>query len=514
MLNESPFFDPESGEQYDTIVVDKFSFLLPCKAFSINYTISKGYDLALTYEFVLRFLKINGLTKVDVLRQYFGFSSTEIATELRKLINDGYIEKNVQTNAVRLTRQGEELFVEDKPEIIKTENVIDKFFVELIGYNLVRSQKSPYINAFIDLKMTQAEAQAAANSKKKAKGSFKNGYYQFIETKSEREAGYRSILRKIDNITTLNSFPAELPANLELKMSPTLSLELQLPRLNEFKDPSKIFRVIKRAASSILSDKNNISKSNLPNFVDLIANENLVSGYISSDHRFLLSGYLRDVFINQTRQYEPPGTKPIIGSPLIGQNFQNIITLIKAAKPADDPDEKSDLLWLRPSYPFWGRSKESLENINATKRELQEDGGRFVLLTDKKNAGKKGWDAKKRYKYYFDSIIEIDRIPELENIEIILMPQKFVCSIYYHAIRDSLYRIPFGFISTNQDILDNIQNRLDIYLKGRIVVDILDYKNSFRSAKLEDDVLKLLRGNHQKTQNRKQVVIIKNKEDG
>lgn len=492
MLNESPFFDPESGEKYDTIVVDKFSFLLPCKAFSIRYTISKGYDLALTYEFILRFLKINGPTEIDILRQYFGFSSSEIAIELNKLINDGYIEKNVHTNEIKLTSQGKELFVEDKPEIIRTESVTDKFFVELISYNLVKSQKSSYINAFIDMKMTQSEAQAAANSKAKAKDSFKKGFYQFTESKGRKEAGFRSNLRKINNITALNSFPTEIQANIELKIAPSLDLELQLPRLKEFQDPSKILRVIRRSANNVSSEEKYISKSNLQNFVDLIQDENLVSGYMTKDNRFLFLNYIKDIFLNQSREYEYPNTKSIIGSPLLGQNFQDILNLVKAAKLTDETDEKSDMLWLRPSYPFWGRSKESIENINITKRELKEDGGRFVLFTDKENAGIKGWDARKRYKYYFDSIIEIDRIPELENIEIILIPGKFVCSLYYHFIKDNPYRVPFGFISSHPGIVEKIQNRLTQYLNGKIVADVLDYDKTYRIPDLEKEILRLL----------------------
>jgi len=494
MLNESPFFDPESGEQYDAIVVDKFSFLLPCKAFRIKYTISKGYDLAVTYEFILRFLKINGPTDIDILRQYFGFSSSEIAIELNKLINDGYIEKNVNTKEIKLTSQGKELFVEDKPEIIRTENVTDKFSVELFSFNLVKSQKSPHKNAFIGMKMTQTEAQAAANSKAKAKESFKNGFYQFTESKGEKEACFKTNLRKIDNITALNSFPAEIQANIELKISPSLDLELQLPRLKEFRDPSKILRVIRRSANDVSSGQKNLNKGNLRNFVDLIQDEKLVSSYIKKDNRFLFLNYIKDVFISQSREYEYSETKSIIGSPLLGQNFENILNHVKAAKPTGETDEKLDMLWLRPSYPFWGRSKESIENINLTKRELQEEEGRFVLLTDKDNTGIKGWDARKRYHYYFDSIIEIDRIPELENIEIILMPGKFVCSLYYHSMKDNPYRIPFGFISSYPGVVEKIQKRLTQYLKGKIVADVLDYDETYRTSKLEKDILSLLHG--------------------
>jgi hypothetical protein len=492
MLNESPFFDSETGEQYDSIVVDKFSFLLPCKAFNIKYTISKSYNLAVTYEFILRFLKINGPTEIDILRQYFGFSSSEIAIELNKLINDGYIKKTVNTNKIKLTSQGEELFVEDKPEIIRTENVTDRFFVELISYNLIKPRKSSHKNVFIDMKMTQLEAQEAANSKIKSKNSFRNGFYQFTESKGGKEVGARTNLRKIDNITTLNSFAAEIQANIELKISPSLDLELQLPRLKEFQDPSKILRVIRRTASSVSSGEKDISKSHLQNFVDLIEDEKLISRYITKDGRFLFLNFIKDVFINQSREYVYPDTKAIIGSPLLGQNFQDILKLVIAAKPSDETDEKPDLLWMRPSYPFWGRSKESIENINITKRALGEDDSRFFLFTDKDSAGIKGWDAKKRYRYYFDSILVIDKIWALENIEIILMPGEFVCSIYYHSIKDNPYRIPFGFISTHLSIIDKIQKRLSQYLKNKIVFDALDYDGTYRISGFENKILELI----------------------
>jgi hypothetical protein len=402
--------------------------------------------------------------------------------------------KDVNANEIKLTSQSIELFVEDKPEIIRTENVIDKFFVELISYNLVRARKSSYINAFIDMKMTQTEAQAAAKSKNKAKDSFRKGFYQFTENKGGKETSSKVNLRKIDNITALNSFPSEIQANIELKISPSLDLELQLPRLKEFQDPSKILRVIRRTAKSVLSEQKSIGKSNLRNYVGLIQNESLINNYVTKDNRFLFSNYLRDVFINQNKEYEYPDTKSIIGSPLIGQNFQNIRYLVNASKPNDETNEKLDLFWLRPSYPFWGRSKESIENINNIKKDLKEDNSRFYLFTDKVNAGLKGWDAKKRYKYYFNSIIELDKIPELENIEIILMRGKFVCLLYYHSIRDDLYRVPFGFMSTHIGIIERIQKRLTEYLTGKIVVDILDYDKTNRSSEFEKETLRLISG--------------------
>jgi hypothetical protein len=251
-----------------------------------------------------------------------------------------------------------------------------------------------------------------------------------------------------------------------------------------------------------------IGKSDIQNFVELIQDKNLISNYMTKDNRFLFLNYIKDVFISQSREYEHPDTKSIIGSPLLGQNFQDILNRVKAAKATDETDEKSDMLWLRPSYPFWGRSKESIENINNTKRELQQDGGRFVLFTDKENSGIKGWDARKRYKYYFDSIIEIENIPELENIEIILMPGKLVCSLYYHSIKDHPYRIPFGFISTHPSIVEQIQERLTQYLNGKIVVDVLDYDKTYRIPELEKDILRLLHSDRPEAQSKKEVVVI------
>ena len=255
MVIDSPFIDSETGDKNDYAVIDKFSFLLPCKAFNIKYTISRGYQFSITYEFILRFLEIYGPIKIDILGDYFGFSASELAIELDKLINESYIEKTNRTNEIQLTRQGKELFIEGKPELVKTENVIDIFSVELISFNLIKPQKSPYRNAFINLKLTHTEAQRASHSNKKAKESFKNGYYQYIDNKKGEETNFKSSIRKIDTVTALYNFPAELRANLELKLSPNTELELQLPRLQEFNDPSKILRVIRRAASDILSDK-------------------------------------------------------------------------------------------------------------------------------------------------------------------------------------------------------------------------------------------------------------------
>lgn len=485
---DSPFIDSESGDKNDFAVIDKFSFLLPCKAFKIKYTVSKGYGFPVTYEFILRFLEINGPTKIESLSEFFGFTPSELAIELDKLINEGYIGKVTNQNEVYLTRQGKELFIDGKPEIVKTENIVDKFSVELLSFNLIKPQRSPYRNAFINLKLTNAEAQKASQSNKKVKESFQNGYYQYIDDKNQDEAEFRSSIRKIDSITTLYDFPSELRANLELKLSPTPELELQLPRLQKFNDPSKILRVIRRAASDILSDNNNTNKDNVSFFTKIYEdeNENLIKQFITKDNRFLFLNYLKDVFIKQIKQYRIADTQPILGSPLIGQNFQAITNLINISKiTAENDNNRLDLLWLRPSYPFWARSKDSVENLNITKRGLKVDENQMILLADKRNSGVGGWDAKRRYKYYFDSIIEFENETSLENIEMIILLNKFVCAVYYHNIRGYIYRIPFGLISTNKDVVIKFQNYLRSHLENRLIIDLLD-ENTSKNKLLND----------------------------
>ena len=485
MLIYSPFIDSETGDKNDYAVIDKFSFLLPCKAFNIKYTISRGYQFSITYEFILRFLEIYGPINIDILGDYFGFSASELAIELDKLINESYIEKTNRTNEIQLTRQGKELFIEGKPELVKTENVIDKFSVELISFNLIKPQKSPYRNAFINLKLTHTEAQQASHSNKKAKESFKNGYYQYIDNKKGEESNFKSSIRKIDTVTALYNFPAELRANLELKLSPNTELELQLPRLQEFNDHSKILRVIRRAASDILSDKKNIDKGNVSLFSQIYENEHesLIGQYITKDNRFRFTNYIKDVFVEEIKQYRTPDTYAILGSPLLSHNFQAVINLIKTAMITDENDYKTlDLLWLRPSYPFWARSKDALENLNTAKREFKIDNNRMILFTDQKNSGAKGWDAKRRYKFYFDSIIEFKDSTFLENIEIIILLNKVVCAVYYHNIGDYLYRIPFGLISGNLDVIKKFQKYLKMHLENRLIVDVLDDNNENNKA--------------------------------
>ncbi|MBC8391668.1 MAG: hypothetical protein H8E17_03745 [Deltaproteobacteria bacterium] len=88
------------------------------------------------------------------------------------------------------------------------------------------------------------------------------------------------------------------------------------------------------------------------------------------------------------------------------------------------------------------------------------------------------------------------------------MPGEFVCSLYYHSIKDNPYRIPFGFISTHLSIVEKIQNRLTQYLNGKIVVDVLDYDKTYRIAELEKDILRLVHGDRPEAQSKKKVVVI------
>jgi len=470
MTINSLFIDPESGKRSDSAIIDTFSFLLPCKAFNIKYTISKGKNFPITYEFILRFLDVNGSTKIDILANYFGFSATEIATELDKLLTEKYIEKNENKNEVQLSKQGKKLFVDGKPELVKIEDKNDKFSVELISFNLTKPQKSQHRQAFINLKLNSSETERVALSNEKAKESFKNGYYQYIDKGNNDDSKYPQRIRKIDSITALYPFSMELRANLELKLSPSLEADLQLPKLKDFNDSSQILRIIRRQAKEMLSNSSNDTESSISTFVDIYEDEkeNFIRQYITQDKKFNFTPYIKDVFIEQKKKYRIQDTQPIIGSPLLSSNFEEIIELIKLIKLTQKNEgDISPLYWIRPSYPFWARSEEALENMNKAKNEMGSE-NQMILFTDQQNAGANGWDVKRRYKYYFGSIIEIKYTPIFQNIEIILSPNNFVCGMYYHTIKDYIYRIPFGLLSKNPEIVKKFQNFVKLLLGNKV----------------------------------------------
>ena len=471
MTINSLFIDPESGKRSDSAIIDTFSFLLPCKAFNIKYTISKGKNFPITYEFILRFLDVNGSTKIDILANYFGFSATEIATELDKLLTEKYIEKNENKNEVQLSKQGKKLFVDGKPELVKIEDKNDKFSIELISFNLTKPQKSQHRQAFINLKLTHSETEKASLSNEKAKESFRNGYYQYIDKGNNDDAKDRQQIRKIDSITALYPFSMELRANLELKLSPSLEADLQLPKLRDFNDPSQILRVIRRQAKDILSSSYyDDTRISISDFVVICENdkEDFISQYITTDKKFQFTSYIKDVFVEQKKKYRTQDSQPILGSPLLSSNFEEIIKLIKLIKLTQKNEEdSSSLFWIRPSYPFWARSEEALENMNKAKNEMGSE-NQMILFTDQQNAGANGWDAKRRYKYYFGSIIGFKDTPIFQNIEIILSPHKFVCAMYYHTIEGSIYRIPFGLLSMNPEIVKKFQNFVKLLLGNKL----------------------------------------------
>ena len=89
---------------------------------------------------------------------------------------------------------------------------------------------------------------------------------------------------------------------------------------------------------------------------------------------------------------------------------------------------------------------------------------------------------KKTNKFYFDSIIEFKDSTFLENIEIIILLNKVVCAVYPHNIGDYLYRIPFGLISANIDVIKKFQKYLKMHLENRLIVDVLDDNNENNKA--------------------------------
>ncbi len=415
-----------------------------------------------------------------MLAEYFHFSTNEIAIELEKLLNEGYISKE-KTDKVKLTRQGIDLFVDGKPEIVKIEDKISKFIIDLIGFNLIIPRTKTARKASINLKLTHREAEKASLSNEKAKISFQSGFYQYIDDKEmDEDSIFKQKVRKIDSLTTLRNFSVDLSANLELKMEPTMELELHVPEINDLNNQSEILRSIRRQTKDMLNERKHDKKANISNFIGIYSkkNDDLLSTYLTKDNRFRFSQFVKEVFVEKKKTALDKETLPILGSILININFNQLIKKIRKvlenSRQHENKKEFNPIYWIRPGYNFWGRSQEATDNMNELKKLFDNENNQVILFTDKNNAGFNGATVKNRYRYYFSSIIGYVKSTAFQNIELIIMPNKLVCAIYYHNVKNIIYSIPIGIVSTNLEIIKkfeyfvrkNLDDKLNKILSG------------------------------------------------
>ena len=454
----------------DKILYHEIDLLIPVHRFKINYSYTREKRMEFVREFLLRLVRISPL-KPRQIATYFGFSKIELNEAISNLVNKDELDFSDDGDVV-LTSRSKSYFTKSggTPEVLAFFEDFIFLNYELVGFNPVKSRENE--DNRLGLKL-QVDNEVIANSAKEIKSVFQKNFLKYFQDKvlltrnMDREG-------KTPNLYAMGE--AILTGRKTLRLSNEFFIDFDL-------------RPVQRSNFSELIDSSNIHDSITSKLSELqkIDNTEQVFGVMDAETKKFFSEktffdmkkllQTRVELLSEKNKSQPI---PFVGSIYLNHNWDLIIDeLEKLNKASNVIDDSSDLIWIAPDDPFWGKSHKLISCISdliqresTRRKKAHRLFNTRIFLPLPKDEKKNRFINQTEYNFkgFVKNISYIENGFSSGNIEILLLPNCFVAVNYHLSIPNILpVTIPIGFISIDHKTIENVKNQVDDFLSNQSI---------------------------------------------
>ena len=449
----------KESQQNDRLSIDEVTFAIPTQSFNISCAISAEESLPVVTEFALRIIYVCRSMSPEQLQNFFGYSEKETRAVVKALLDERLVQWHEEQ--LELTSYASLRFQDSSdnlPRFFKIQDWSAEVLFELISFSPVeRAGRMRRSRSMVELSPDPGKE---SNTIQWAEQSFQK-HFSKICNKDRAE------IYKITDIDPGERFVIPLPCVFNLNLDSRIEIRRQID------DESFGERLeIARAISDAISNQDARDNDNFENFVEIF-DDNILRSFISKN-TFDLRSYVQEVHLYGKTTYQNGKVVPVLGSLHLARNEKMLLEWVKAWTESDDGVDANPVTlsacWLAPSSRLWSRSSAARELVKKIDRGLvhgdpatdeeQKSGGVCALF----QMGK-GSSAELYYTYRdtFSKLYGTSAQLLGGNIEIFLLPQRFVCALF-HFHQDHPISIPIGFISSDPVHLaaatDLIQRRI------------------------------------------------------
>ncbi len=449
-------------------IYHEIDFVVPIHRFKINFSYSKERGIrSFIREFILRLVHISPMKPTNIAI-FFGLSNIEMSEAISDLINRGDLELS-NDGELALTHTSKSYFQElgDSP-ILPT--IIDNhvsLWYELNSFNCIRKKydESGW-DSCIELSI---DNKVVSNSPKNIKSIFQKNFYKYFEenrilsNESDR-IGKQPNIYSVGEINRISRAPLRLTTQFQIDQD---GRPVERKDSDLFSDPSVIHELITEHICKIQKTDNfeDIVIDAVTTFDDDLTLDLVKPGSID------VEGYILAILLSISNN---EATIPLIG-PIYSENnwnrvMENISNITSKVEKNHKPIE---LIWIAPSDPFWGKSyrlngciSELLRNEKTSGKKSQRIYNSNIYIQIEKHYDRGVInDYKREFKDFKSGIYGLIEGFLNGNVEIILIPGKFVTVVYHFSMPDLLpVTIPTGFTSTNKNKIKLVENVVDRYI--------------------------------------------------
>lgn len=189
------------------IVINEVTYSLPCREFMIDYSVSQRRQLPVVKEFVVRFMFIVGSCEPVEIRNYFGFTDSELDIVLLDLQEERLIkwsEDEICLTSYALERF-EEVDGKAMPRFFEISDQLDKVKFDMMSYKLItqrfEGQQRPN-----NIEISISE-DAFLNTTSKVEAAFNQSFSTYLEkVKGVDVFSEQKELYKINQVYAKNEF--------------------------------------------------------------------------------------------------------------------------------------------------------------------------------------------------------------------------------------------------------------------------------------------------------------------
>lgn len=441
---------------------NRVTFGLPVETFRISAHIALNERLPIVTEFVLRLLRICGHTSLADLRDYFGFTDSEVLSLVESLSRQGLIL--IEGESVRLAPFANERFDEaggDHPRFSKVELKQDTVTFDLRSFTPLRSGRGAFPTDNI-IKL-DADEEVLGNSLELARSAYRLKYPEIASMRDDlREQSYG--VYAIEDIESKRRSYAPVPVTFSLDSDGHVVRAID--ETFQLVAPPALIQFLNEQVTSAIPRTLSLKNVGFEEFIDTFKVS--VMGRYLIGTKFDLTGYLKDVHFNKSVKF-PRNTTPIAGNLYLPENRERIVTRLNDRRAGRRRPGKllTSVAWLVPDYDLWGRGDSFGSTVSAFTDAMREKGsvddlhvfssaepGTESLVTNRFRVGGL------QNLHFFRSTSGGD-LTMNGRLEILLYPTGFVAVLFHASMPSAMgLWIPVGFISNSPRHLEIAHNIL------------------------------------------------------
>lgn len=344
---------------------NRLTVAVPMESFEVKADIRLDEAIPIVREYIVRLIAITSGLSIQALRDFFGFTHSELLAELDALVALNLLEVRGD-DTVGLTQYGLSL-VDESPDghvrIGSVEQRQETVHFELLTYSPLKTSGVNLSDSAIKIEVRPEELGSSIDNARRA---YKERYADIHNLRGRNTD--RGVYSVRDCISKGRRFvPISVPfvalSDGRIGREPILDA---LGRRNE--ELAALVR--ERVADSVALGVGR-PDDGLGQFVETFS-DTVLPRFLGAAG-FDFDSYLREVHGKEASAVYPKGVKPLFGNLYLERNRKDLIARLarlnirRPLKPA---------LWMPPDYPLWGRGLPLQETLRSIYADVREGGVR------------------------------------------------------------------------------------------------------------------------------------------